>query len=74
MVSRIVTPKSTNVTIEIPEGLVNRRLHVEIWEELKPAPLLVSEKEALVEVSEFYASTARDLGAFVFDRGEIHER
>ena len=76
MVSRTVTPKSRSVTIEIPEEFVNKRLHVEIWEEPEPPPMSFPEpdNDALVEVDEFYASISIDLSGFVFDRDDVHER
>lgn len=76
MVSRIVTPESRTVTIEIPEEFVNKRLHVEIWEEPGADPVTVAEPDddAFVEVNEFYAAISVDLGQFVFDRDDAHER
>lgn len=76
MVSRIVTPESRTVTIEIPEEFVNKRLHFEIREEpgADPVSLAEPDDDALVEVEDFYACLAVDLSGFVFDRDDAHER
>lgn len=78
MISLVIVPESTMVTIEVPTNMVNKKLHVDIREEEGPIVenviLPEPDPEILAEVAAFYATIRRDLRGLDFDRNESYER
>jgi hypothetical protein len=78
MISLVIVPESTKVTIEVPADMVNKRLYVDIHEEEGSAgdryALPDADPDKLAEVKAFYATMSKDLGDVKFDRDETYER
>ena len=78
MISLVVAPESTRMTIDVPLEFVNKKLHVDIREEEggngadyalpEPDPVILAEVEA------FYATMRKDLKDVRFNRDEANER
>jgi hypothetical protein len=77
MISLIVVPESTKVTIEVPAEFVNKTVHVDIRaDEGVTAEFVLPNPDAIkyAEVKKFYSSLQKDLSDYCFDRNEANER
>jgi hypothetical protein len=78
MISLVVVPESTKVTIEVPAEFINKKLHVDIREEggaeTAESQATAPDAEALSRTEAFYATLKRDLRGPRFNREEANER
>lgn len=71
MYTKTITPKTTSVTIELPEDYVGKEIKVTAYVERKEKPARV---RSLEEIRERYSRFPRiDMSKFKFDRDEAND-
>lgn len=77
MISLVVVPESTRMTIDVPPEFVNKKLYVDIREEegenVMEYALPEPDPDKRAEVEAFCATIRKDHGDFRFDRNEAYE-